>query len=101
MEITNNEALNDMFQLAVKDGYRHGKEDFKELISQNPDALNDVFGLANNNGYNGDLNQFGALMGLEGLPQKKNQDGTSLDGGLFPEETYTPNIQDKKTLFPH
>ena len=90
MEITNNEALNDMFQLAVKDGYRHGKEDFKELISQNPDALNDVFGLANNNGYNGDLNQFGALMGLEGLPQKKKQDG----GGLFPEETYTPNIQD-------
>ena len=94
MEITNNEALNDMFQLAVKDGYRHGKEDFKDLISQNPDALNDVYGLATNNGYNGDLNQFGALMGLEGLPQKKNQDGTSLDGGLFPEDdTYKPNPQ--------
>ena len=96
MEITNNEALNDMFQLAVKDGYRHGKEDFKDLISQNPDALNDVYGLATNNGYNGDLNQFGALMGLEGLPQKKNQYRTSLDGGLFPEDdlTYKPNIQD-------
>ena len=94
MAITNNEAINDMFSLAVKDGYRRSKEDFQELMASDGDALNDVFNLASQNGYNGDLNQFSSLMGLETLPEKKNQDGTgSLDGGLFPE--YKPNIQDQ------
>lgn len=47
----NENAIQDVYNLFVKDGYSDSIDDFKELLSTNEDAVNDAYKLFVDDGY--------------------------------------------------
>ena len=87
----NEEALQELFNIAKGDGYQDTFEDFKVLMSSNDDALNTMYKLAKDNGYTDDTDQFKTLVGFA---EKKNQVDTPSDG----QEEVTESITETETI---
>ena len=86
----NEEALEELFNIAKKDGYQDTFENFKSLMSSNDKALNTMYELAKDNGYEDDTDNFKALVGFA---EKKNQVDTPSDG----QEEVTESITETET----
>ena len=71
----NEEALDVLFGLAKRDGYKKGKEDFTLLMSENEKAVDRMFILAKGDGYKKGKEDFKTLVGYGSNaaadPQKK------------------------------
>ena len=65
----NENAIQDVYNLFVKDGYSDSIDDFKELLKTNEDAVNDAYQLFVDDGYGDTILDFVELMGI--APEKK------------------------------
>ena len=64
----NEQAINSMYQLAKREGYKKSYEDFTTLLGENEEAMKTMYGLAQQEGYKNSIDDFYGLMGVE----KKN-----------------------------
>ena len=69
----NENAIEDAYNLFVKDGYSKSIEEFKELMQTNENAVNDAYTLFVGDGYTKTILDFTTLMGIG---EKKNPVGT-------------------------
>ena len=86
----NEEAIQDVYNLFVRDGYGDSIEDFQELLNTNEEAVNDAYKLFVGDGYGDTVLDFVELMGIG---EKKNPVGT----GTGEEEVMvsdTPTVQE-------
>ena len=67
----NKEALETLYGLAQKDGYKKSLEEFTVLMQQNPEAVNQMYGLAKKNGYQKNEDDFNILIGFKQPVKKK------------------------------
>lgn len=70
----NEEAIQDAYNLFVRDGYGDSIEDFQELLNTNEEAVNDAYKLFVGDGYGDTVLDFVELMGIG---EKKNPVGNS------------------------
>lgn len=85
----NEQAINTMYQLAQREGYKKSYEDFTTLLGENEDAMKTMYGLAQQEGYKNSIDDFYGLMGVE----KKNLVGSQPEFEPASEEdfwVYTP-----------
>src|SRR5210317_362321 len=85
----NEQAINTMYQLAQREGYKKSYEDFTTLLGENEQAMNTMYGLAQQEGYKNSIDDFYGLMGVE----KKNLVGSQEEFEPASEEdflAYTP-----------
>ena len=69
----NEEALQEIYSLAVEEGYTGDLAKFYTLLQTNGDALNTVYDIAKDEGYKNSLESFEVLLGL-----KKKEENLSL-----------------------
>ena len=69
----NEKAIQDVYNLFVRDGYGDSIEDFQELLNTNEEAVNDAYKLFVGDGYGDTVLDFVELMGIG---EKKNPVGT-------------------------
>jgi len=85
----NEQAINTMYQLAQREGYKKSYEDFTTLLGENEEAMKTMYGLAQQEGYKNSIDDFYGLMGVE----KKNLVGSQEEFEPASEEdflAYTP-----------
>ena len=61
----NEEALQQIYSLAVEEGYTGDMAEFYTLLQTNGDALNTVYDIAKDEGYKNSQKSFEVLLGLK------------------------------------
>ena len=72
----NEQAIQDSYNVFVKQGYTKSIDDYKQLIASNPEALQDSYNAFVNQGYGKSINDYKSLMGLSAAatePLKKKR----------------------------
>jgi len=72
----NEQAINDLYNLAKQNGYTKSLDEFVNLMYTNDNAFNDMYSLAKNNGYQKSQDDFSVLIGKkksEAQPQPTAQ----------------------------
>jgi hypothetical protein len=59
------QAIQNSYNLFVKQGYNKNIDTFKSLISKNPDALNDSYNIFVSEGYTKSIDDYKKLMGID------------------------------------
>lgn len=76
----NEEAIQQLYSLAKKEGYAKSIEEFKTLISSDEKALSNMYSVAKSEGYKREIDDFKALVGFdEGLKKKSLSSSTESD----------------------
>ena len=85
-----------LFELAVKNGYTKGINEFRALMSSNKKAVDDMFKIAKANGYTKKINDFTTFVGFGGKKKKslQQQQEKSLQQLLY-------HLQNKETSILH